>query len=510
MNFEFIKYIVGWILNFQGIFLLVPCIVSTIYGEESGYAFLIASLISFVTGFLCTRKKPKNTSFYAKEGFVTVALGWIVLSVSGALPFIISGEIPNIYDALFEAISGYTTTGATILSDVESLSKCLIFWRSFTHWIGGMGVLVFVLCILPLAGGNNMHLMRAESPGPSVGKLVPRTRSTAMILYGIYTALTLLECILLLFGKMSLFDAVTTSLATAGTGGFGIRNSSMAEYSVYIQNVVAVFMMIFGVNFSIYFLLIVRKPKEILKSEELKTYIGIILLSTLVIGFNIRDSFSSIWMAIQQAFFQVTSIITTTGFSTLDFNLWPELSKTILVIIMFIGGCAGSTSGGIKVSRILIGWKNLKNEISSFVHPKRVQTIRLEGKKVGNDIVKSVNMYLVLYFIVFLTSVLLISIENRSFETNVTSVAATLNNIGPGLDGVGPMENFGKFSSFSKCVFMFNMLAGRLELIPMVILFSPWIWRNNKKLQSKDNILVNNLSNIFMKNIKVKREIVSE
>ena len=485
MNFGFITYIIGWILNFQGLFLLVPCIISMIYNEKSGFAFIISSIISFAVGFLFTRKKPKNRSFYAKEGFISVALGWIALSVSGALPFIISGEIPNIFNALFESISGYTTTGATILSDVESLSKCLLFWRSFTHWIGGMGVLVFVLCILPLADGNNMHLMRAESPGPSVGKLVPKVKSTAMILYGIYTALTIIECILLLLGKMSLFDAVTTSLATAGTGGFGIKNNSMADYSMYIQNVVAIFMFIFGVNFNIYFLFLIRKPKEVLQSEELRTYLGIVLISTLIIGINISGSLSSILVGIQQAFFQVSSIITTTGFSTVDFNTWPEVSKFILVGLMFIGGCAGSTCGGIKISRIIIAWKNLKNEISSFVHPKRVQIIRLEGRKVGSDVVKSVNAYLVLYLILFVVSVFLISIENGSFETNFTAIAATLNNIGPGLDGVGPMENFGAFNPLSKCVFMFGMLAGRLELIPMIILFSPWVWKNNRSYSQR-------------------------
>lgn len=480
MNYRFIAYILGWILNIQGIFLLVPSLVALYYKEESGFAFLIAAGISLAFGALATIRKPKNRSFYAKDGFVSVALGWVVLSVSGALPFIFSGEIPSVFDALFETISGYTTTGATILTDVEALSKSLLFWRSFTHFIGGMGILVFVLCILPLAGGNSMYLMRAESPGPSVSKLVPRVRSTAMILYGIYTALTAIECILLLLGGMRFFDAITTSFATAGTGGFGIRNSSIAEYNVYLQNVIAVFMVIFGVNFSVYFLILVRKPKQILKSEELRTYLGIIAASTFVIGFNVKDSFSSIWEALQQAFFQVASIITTTGFSTTDFNLWPTFSKCILVMIMFAGACAGSTGGGIKISRIVIAYKNIKNEIENFVHPKSVRIIKMEGKKVSNEVVRSVNTYLVLYFAVFVISVLLISLENFSFETSFTSVAATLNNIGPGLDQVGPMENFAKFNPFSKCIFMLDMLAGRLELVPMVILFSPWIWRRNR------------------------------
>lgn len=479
MNYRFIAYIMGWILNIQGVFLLVPSLVALYYKEESGFAFLIAAGISLALGALATVKKPKNKSFYAKDGFVSVALGWVVLSISGALPFLISREIPSVFDALFETISGYTTTGATILTDVEALSKSLLFWRCFTHWIGGMGILVFVLCILPLAGGNNMYLMRAESPGPSVGKLVPRVRSTAVILYGIYTALTAVECVLLLIGGMSFFDAICTSLGTAGTGGFGIRNSSIAEYNVFLQNVIAVFMVIFGVNFSVYFLILVRKPKQILKSEELRTYLGIILASTVLIGFNVRDSFSSIWEALQQAFFQVASVITTTGYATTDFNLWPTFSKCILVMIMFVGACAGSTGGGIKVSRIVIAYKNIKNEIENFIHPKSVRIIRMEGKKVSNEVVRSVNTYLVLYFAVFVVSVLLISLENFNFETSFTSVAATLNNIGPGLDGVGPMENFAKFNPFSKCVFMFDMLAGRLELIPMVILFSPWIWRKN-------------------------------
>lgn len=481
MNLRFISYIVGWILNFQGAFLLIPSIVSIYYGEKSGWAFVISSAICLLFGILLTVRKPADKSFYAKEGFVSVAACWVALSITGALPFVISGEIPSIVDAMFETVSGFTTTGATILTDVEALSKCNLFWRSFTHWIGGMGVLVFVLCILPLAGGDNMHLMKAESPGPSVTKLVPRVKDTALILYGIYGALTVIEIILLLISGMSVFDAVTTSFGTAGTGGFGIKNTSMAEYSVTIQTIVGIFMMLFGVNFSIYFLLIVRKPKQALLNEELRTYLGIIAVSTIVIGINIKDSFPSIWSAFQQAFFQVSSVITTTGFSTVDFNMWPSLSKTILILLMFIGACAGSTGGGIKVSRIVIMWKDIKNEIASFIHPRSVHTISMEGKRVSNDIVRSVKTYILLYVVIFTGSVLLISFENYSFETNFTAVAATFNNIGPGLDGVGPMENFGKYNPFSKIVMIFDMLAGRLELIPMIILFSPSVWKNNKK-----------------------------
>lgn len=483
MNFKFISYIVGWILNFQGIFLLIPYFVSIYYREDSGFAFVISSIICLVIGIALTIKKPANKAFYMKEGFISVAACWIVLSITGALPFVFNREIPSIIDALFETVSGFTTTGATILSDVEAMSKCNLFWRCFTHWIGGMGVLVFVLCILPLAGGDNMYLLKAESPGPRVNKLVPRVRDTALILYGIYISLTIIEGVLLLISGMSIFDALTTSFGTAGTGGFGIKNTSMAEYSVTIQNIVGVFMMLFGVNFSVYFLLLVRKPKQILKSEELRIYLGIIVISTIIIGINIRGSFPSLWLALQQAFFQVSSVITSTGYATVDYNMWPSLSKSVLILLMFIGACAGSTGGGIKVSRIAIIWKDIKNEIASYIHPRSVRTVRMDGKKVSNDIVRSVKTYITLYLLIFIISVLLISFENFSFETNVTAVAATLNNTGPGFDGVGPMENFAKYGSFSKFVLMFDMLAGRLELIPMVILFNPSVWKiRGKKL----------------------------
>lgn len=481
MNIRFIVYILGWILNFQGLFLLVPSVLSVFLKERVGYAYLISSLICLLVGFVLTRWKPKSKSFYAKEGFVTVAIGWIVLSISGALPFLISGEIPSIFNALFETISGYTTTGATILTDVEAMSRCGLFWRAFTHWIGGMGVLVFVLSIVPLAGGNNMHMMRAESTGPSVGKLVPRVKTTAFILYAIYTALTLLECILLLFAGMNLFDAVTTSFSTAGTGGFGNLNTSMASYSMTIQNIVGIFMVLFGVNFSVYFLILVKKPKQAFMCEEARIYFAIIFVATLVIGIDIRENFSSIWVAFQQAFFQVGSVITTTGFATCDYNLWPTFSRTILIFIMFVGACAGSTGGGIKVSRIVIALKNVKNEIGTFIHPKSIRNIRFEGKKVNSDIVCSINTYLVIYMIIYIVSWIIISLENYSFETTFTSVAAMLNNVGPGLDAVGPVENFSQFSPLSKCVMMFDMLAGRLELIPMLILFTPSIWKKTHR-----------------------------
>lgn len=481
MNIRFIVYILGWILNFQGLFLLVPSVLSVFLKERVGYAYLISSLICLLVGFVLTRWKPKSKSFYAKEGFVTVAIGWIVLSISGALPFLISGEIPSIFNALFETISGYTTTGATILTDVEAMSRCGLFWRAFTHWIGGMGVLVFVLSIVPLAGGNNMHMMRAESTGPSVGKLVPRVKTTAFILYAIYTALTLLECILLLFAGMNLFDAVTTSFSTAGTGGFGNLNTSMASYSMAIQNIVGIFMVLFGVNFSVYFLILVKKPKQAFMCEEARIYFAIIFVATLVIGIDIRENFSSIWVAFQQAFFQVGSVITTTGFATCDYNLWPTFSRTILIFIMFVGACAGSTGGGIKVSRIVIALKNVKNEIGTFIHPKSIRNIRFEGKKVNSDIVCSINTYLVIYMIIYIVSWIIISLENYSFETTFTSVAAMLNNVGPGLDAVGPVENFSQFNPLSKCVMMFDMLAGRLELMPMLILFTPSIWKKSHR-----------------------------
>lgn len=478
MNSSIIKYILGWVLKFEALFLILPCVVALIYKERSGFSFLFVLILCFILGSICTRKKPNNTIFYAKEGFVTVSLSWIIMSIMAALPFVLNGEIPRFIDALFETISGFTTTGASILTDVEALSHCSLIWRSFTHWVGGMGVLVFVLAILPLTGGHSMHLMRAESPGPSVGKLVPRLRSTAMILYGIYFFMTIIELVLLLIARMPLFDALCISFGTAGTGGFGIKNSSLADYSITIQSIVTIFMILFGVNFNIYYLFLIKKPKEALKSEELRWYFGIIGISILIITFNIRTFFPNLFQSFHNAAFQVGSVITTTGFATADFNLWPQTSKVILVGIMFIGACAGSTGGGIKVSRIVLMLKTVGKELSHLIHPRSIKIIKFEGKKVQHDVIRSVNIFLITYIVIFVLSVLVISLDNNiDLISNFTSVVATLSNIGPGLELVGPSGNFSMFSDTSKLTLIFDMLAGRLELFPMLVLFMPSTWK---------------------------------
>ncbi|WP_313180246.1 TrkH family potassium uptake protein [Lacrimispora sp.] len=480
MNKKVIIYLMGWILNIEAVFMLLPCITALIYQETSGYWFLAVMAVCGGTGLICTRKKPENMVFFAKEGFVTVALSWIVLSFFGAMPFYLSGEIPKFEDAMFEIISGFTTTGSSILPDVESLSQCMIMWRCFTHWIGGMGVLVFILSILPLAGGYNMYIMKAESPGPSVGKLVPKVRTTAKILYKIYLFMTVVQVILMLIGGMSLFDSLAISFGTAGTGGFGIKNSSMAFYeSYYLQGVVTVFMILFGINFNVYHLLLTRHPKEAFRCEEARAYLGIIAASVLFITFNIRGSFGSLFSAFHHAAFQVASIITTTGYSTVDYDLWPEFSKGILVALMFIGACAGSTSGGFKVSRVVILLKAVKKELASMIHPRSVKIIKLEGKPVEHNVLRSINTFLGAYIVIFTVSILLVSLDNFDFTTNFTAVVATLNNIGPGLAGVGPLQNFSNFSALSKYVMMFDMLAGRLEIFPMLLIFAPSTWKNS-------------------------------
>ena len=479
MNYSILKYILGYVLKIEAAFMLLPCVTSLIYHEkEGGYFFLIAC-ICMLLGILMTYRKPKSTVFYLKEGCLATSLSWIILSLFGAIPFWISGEIPQWEDALFETISGFTTTGATILSNVEGLSHTALIWRSFTHWIGGMGVLVFLLAILPLSGGSSINLMRAESPGPSVGKLVPKVRYTAMILYAIYFGMTVIEFLFLLAGKMPVFDALTTAFGTAGTGGFGIKNDSMMGYSPYIQWVVAIFMILFGINFNFYFYILYRHFRKAVSMEEIHYYLAMILIAVTIIFLNIRTMYPTGFEAMTHSVFQVASLATSTGFSTTDFDLWPQTSQTILIIVMFVGACAGSTGGGIKVSRIVILFKTVLKELNSYIHPKSVRKINVEGKPVDHEVVRSINVFFITFMIIFALSVFAISFEDKDLVTNFTAVLTTINNMGPGLAKVGPTQNFGHFNIFSKLVLMFDMLAGRLELFPLLILFHPAIWKES-------------------------------
>ncbi|MEE0960239.1 MAG: TrkH family potassium uptake protein [Lachnospiraceae bacterium] len=473
MNKSIIRYVLGHILIIEGALMLLPCLVALFYQERNGIYFLIVAALCEVIGFLMSRKKPKSYLIYTKEGCVTTALSWILLSIFGAIPFVLTGEIPSFTDALFETISGFTTTGASILSDVESLSHCSIFWRSFTHWIGGMGVLVFLLAIVPLSGGSNINLMKAESPGPTVGKLVPKVRYTARILYIIYFSLTLIQIALLLFGGMNLFDSVTISFGTAGTGGFSIKNDGMASYSLYIKWVVTIFMTLFGVSFNAYYILLFSRDKKAFLIDEVKWYFIIILTATAIITIRIIGISGSFVTALTDSAFQVSSIITTTGYSTTDFDLWDETSKAILVLLMFIGACSGSTGGGIKVSRFVVAIKTIFKEITSFIHPRCVKKIKMDGKPVEHETIRSINVYFITFIMLFVISTLLVSLEGQGFITTFTSVTTCINNIGPGLDKVGPTCNFGFLSLLTKYVLMFDMLAGRLELFPLLLLFHP-------------------------------------
>ncbi len=477
MNGSIIRYILGYVLKTESILMLPFCLVALFYGEQEGFCYLIVAGAGLLLGAAATWKKPANTVFYLKEGCVATALSWIVMSLAGCLPFWLTGEIPSFTDALFETISGFTTTGASILSDVEALSHVSLLWRSFTHWIGGMGVLVFLLAIIPMSGGSNINLMRAESPGPSVGKLVPKMRYTARILYLIYFGLTLLEIILLVLGGMPLFDAVATGFGTAGTGGFGIKNDSMAGYSAYIQWITTIFMILFGVNFNAYYLILFGKLKKALCMEEVRYYFLIILASIGIVFTSLARTTGNILGSLRHASFQVASIITTTGFSTEDFDAWSQTCKVVLVLLMFIGACAGSTGGGIKVSRFVVLFKTVVKELNSYIHPKSIKKIKIEGKPVEHEVIRAINVYFVTFMILFALSVFLISFEGYDLLTDFTAVAATINNIGPGLSLVGPTQNFGFFSAFSKYVLMFDMLAGRLELFPLLILFHPAVWK---------------------------------
>ena len=478
MNYGMIVYMLGWICLFEAMFMALPLMVAVIYQEPAGWAYLMVLVLCAVLGLLLTRRKVKNRKIYGRDGLVIVAFCWIVLSIFGAAPFVISGDIPSFTDALFETISGFTTTGSSILNDVEALSRANLFWRSFTHWIGGMGVLVFILALLPIkAGGAGMYIMRAESPGPRVRKLVPKIKTTAMILYAIYFGMTVLQIILMLLAGTPLFDAMVLSFGSAGTGGFAIKNDGLASYTNLQQAIVTVAMILFGVNFNFYYLLLRRKPRQALACTEVWAYLGIIAASILVITIQVLPRFETVYQAFHHTAFQVSSIITTTGYSTADFNEWNALSKTILVLIMFVGACAGSTGGGIKVSRIIILLKGVRKEVMRVCHPRIIKKVKMDGHSLEHEAVHSVYAFVIIYICIFVVSLLVITLDEKDLVTNFTAVAATINNIGPGLNIVGPAGNFSSFSDLSKFVLMFDMLAGRLELLPLLVLFVPSTWK---------------------------------
>ena len=478
MNYAIVFRLLGYVLMIEGALLLLPAAASGLYGEWSVLGvFLVTAAVSAAVGYALRGIKPRSKVFYMREGFAATSLSWIVISIVGAVPFVVTGCIPNPVDALFETVSGFTTTGASILPAVEDLPKGILFWRSFTHWIGGMGVLVFLLSLLPLTGGSHVNLMKAESPGPQVDKLVPKVQSTAKILYGIYFGLTVIEFVFLLFGGMPVFESLLTAFGTAGTGGFGFRNDSFGSFSPYIQWVVTIFMILFGVNFNAYFLLLMRRFRRAAASEEVRAYFLIIAVAVGIITCNIYSMYNGLGEALRQAAFQVGSIITTTGFSSCDFDLWPTLSKEILVMLMFVGACAGSTGGGMKVSRLLILGKTLKKELRQALHPQVVAPARMDGKLLNHETIRATNVYVAAYIFIFAASFLLISLDGFDMVTNFTAIAATLNNIGPGLNQVGPMMNFGSYSNPAKLVMIFDMLAGRLEIFPMLVFFLPDTWR---------------------------------
>ncbi len=480
MNRKIVFNITGKLLEALSLILLLPAVVSLIYKETCLFAFLITAAISFSIGFTMrffTRNHSKN--LYAKEGFLIVSLAWLSASLIGCLPFMISGELPNFADAFFETVSGFTTTGASVSTDVEALSNGILFWRSFTHWIGGMGVLVFMVAFISNISDRAIHILRAEMPGPVVGKIVPRAKDTSKVLYIMYIVITLVQILLLWCGDMNLFEAVIHTFGTAGTGGFGIKADSIGAYSAYSQWIITIFMMVFGVNFNLYYLLIIKRFKAVFKSTELLTYIGIAVVSTLLIVFNIRNTFPSLSETIRYASFQVASIMTTTGYSTFDFNTWPEFSKSILLILMFIGACAGSTAGGLKISRLIILFKMGLREIKRMIHPRSVGSIKFEGKDVDEHTKSSITTYFAVYMMCFFVIFLLLSLEGApfDFETNFSAVTACFNNIGPGFGVVGPMGSYEQYSAFSKILLSFAMLFGRLEVFPLLIALIPSTWK---------------------------------
>lgn len=482
MNYRMVSYIIGQIVRVEGILMIPSLVVSVIYGESAFAAFLIPIVLSVAAGTLLTIKKPSNPDIFAKEGFVTVGLSWIIMSLIGALPFVIDGCIPSFVDAFFETVSGFTTTGASILTEIESLGRGMLFWRSFTHFVGGMGVLVFVLAILPQADTRSvklMHVMRAEVPGPKVGKLVSKIGRTARIMYGIYIGLTVIEMILLLAGGMSVYGSIVNSFATAGTGGFAIKNASIAAYdSAYIDYVIGIFMFLFGVNFNLYYLILIGHVGEALRSEELRWYLIITCVSTALIAADIYEIFGTVGESVRYAFFQVTSVMSTTGFATSDYNAWPALSKVILALLMFCGACVGSTTGGIKVGRIILLVKSGLREVKYMLHPRAVVAVRSEGKPVERDVLRGANSYMIVYIMLFTVSLFLVEmVEECDLVTGFTAVSACLNNVGPGLGEVGPAGNFSALTPFTKILLSVDMLAGRLEIFPLLMLFAPSTWR---------------------------------
>ena len=476
MNYRMLGYLLSIILLIEAALLLVPTLVALIYGE-SVMPFLITIALLVIVSAPSAIFRPKNRRIFAKEGFVCVAAAWVLMSLFGALPFVLDGAIPNFIDAFFETVSGFTTTGASILPAVEGLPKGILFWRSFTHWVGGMGVLVFMMAILPSAGGQAMYLMRAEVPGPTKGKLVPKMRQSSLILYGIYLALTVLMVIALLLCRMPLYDSLVNALATAGTGGFSVLNSSIAGYNnPAAEWVIAIFMVLFGINFNLYFFLLLRRFRDVFSNEELRTYLCLLAVSVTAIAINTAHLFEKAGDGIRTAFFQVATIISTAGFATTDFDLWPSFSKTVLLLLMVVGSCAGSTAGGLKLSRVIILLKSVARSVRQMLRPRSVTVVRVDGEAVEDRTVHTSLAYLAIWLLLVILSVLLISIDGFSLETNLSATLACINNIGPGFAAVGPTSNFAAFSYFSKILLSFVMLFGRLEIMPMLILFSPHTW----------------------------------
>lgn len=484
MNYKIICRIISQILAIEGAMMIPAVIIGVCDGtSRSVLAFLLTIAATLVfSGIIALFSRKAKKGFYAREGLVCVGLGWVFLSIFGCLPFVISGEIPHFADALFEIVSGFTTTGSSILVNVEALSRCMLYWRSFSHWLGGMGVLVFILAVIPRSKGSDgfsLHLLRAESPGPDVGKLMPKLKKTALTLYSIYIALTVINFAALMIAKMNWFDALCTAFGTAGTGGFGIKADSMASYSPAIQIITTVFMLLFGVNFNCYYWLLLRNFRSVVKNEELRLYLGSFAFATALITINTLKLFSSVGEGIRHAAFQVASIMTTTGFATTDFNLWPAFSKAIILALMIMGACAGSTGGGFKCVRVLLLFKNLKRSIKKLLHPQSVETVRMDGEPVRESIVENTGTYLIAYVFIAVASFLIISLDGFSVETNLSAMLSCLNNIGPGFDVVGPMGNFAGYSVISKLILILDMLAGRLEIFPILVLFSKRTWKVN-------------------------------